>query len=150
MSKRKARVPATYAGPRARRGWHHWARIPGHELLIAEDERLAAALPIPGDAFGAPKVAGVEVRRVRDKRGGFARWEVWFPNQKLIPSAIEVYAADGTLKDVLMVHGWSPEDGTHEPSRFEGTPGLSEEDALEEALAYAKAFGIEDPAIVRN
>jgi hypothetical protein len=131
MSKRTSgRVPATRA---TRGGWKHINSLL-YEIngaTLADDERIAAALPIPGDAFDPSRSAPVV-----EVRGGGSRWTVFYPNEKLVASAIEVYGPDGQLKDVLLVHG-GDQALQHTRSDFESTPGLSEQDALAEALEYA-------------
>ena len=141
MSKRKrGRVPATRA---TRGGWNHISSLL-YEIngtTLADGERIAAALPIPGDAFDPSRSAPVV-----EVRGGGSRWTVFYPDETLVASAIEVYGPDGQLKDVLLVHGWDQaraKTEQHTRSGFESTPGLSEQDALAEALEYASGYGLE-------
>ncbi len=141
MSKRKrSRVPVTR---QSRRGWNHISSLL-YEIngaTLADNERIAAALPVPGDAFDPS-----QPRPVVEIRGGGSRWTVFYPNEELTPSALEVYGPDGQLKDVLLVHGWDQaraKTEQHTRSGFESTPGLSEQDALAEALEYASGFGLE-------
>lgn len=147
MAKRRkrSRVPATPS--RRRGGWKHISSVlyDAHGITLAEGERVTAALQVPGDAFSREQPQ-VEV----EVRGRGSSWTVWYPNETSCASAVEVYDVDGNLKDTLLAHGWDSKQKPLVQSHFESTPGLSEADALDEAVAHARYLGADTVKIVRT
>lgn len=135
MAKR-SRVPGIKAG---RGGWTHFRQVADAKgWPLTEDERVVAALPVPGDAFSPDKPKlGFEVL----ERGG--SWRVRYPRGEWAPTGVEVYDVDGNLKDMLLVHGGdAAARETHDVS-------AATFETCQEAVAYAKQLGANDVKVVQ-
>jgi hypothetical protein len=143
VSKRRPGIPGTYSARQRRHGVHFNELAARRGWKLEQEERVVAALALDAAELGPqrdPSAPAVIVKRVG------TRWEVWYPDERNLATPIPVYDQHGARKGTVWAAG--PGDKTHVRSNFQATPGVTDEQALAEAIEHARALGAGEVRVI--